>query len=111
MSRDTASLLDIAEAGKLIREFIGAMDKEAFLADRKTQSAVPHQILILGEAAKRVSPSYREQHPEIPWRQMAGMRDVVIHAYESVDLDEVWKTASQQVPELLVRIEPFVPKK
>jgi uncharacterized protein with HEPN domain len=85
MSRDAASLLDIAESGKLIEEFIRGMDKESFLIDRKTQSAGLHQILILGEAAKRVSQSYRDQHPEIPWKLMAGMRDVVIHTYESVD--------------------------
>jgi uncharacterized protein with HEPN domain len=85
MSRDAASLLDIAESGKLIEEFIRGMDKGSFLIDRKTQSAGLHQILILGEAAKRVSQSYRDQHPEIPWKLMAGMRDVVIHTYESVD--------------------------
>jgi uncharacterized protein with HEPN domain len=79
--------------------------------DRKTQSAVLHQILILGEAAKRVSKAYRDQHPEIPWRQMAGMRDVLIHAYESVDVDEVWNTVNEEVPELLRKIEPLIPKK
>ncbi len=98
MSRDHASLLDIAEAGRSIGEFIRGMDKDAFLHDHKTQSAVLHQILILGEAAKRVSPAYREEHPEIPWRTMAGMRDVVIHIYDRVDLDEVWNTGVPTLP-------------
>jgi uncharacterized protein with HEPN domain len=111
MSQDMASLLDIDEAGRLIQEFIRGLDRESFLRDRKTQSAVLHQILILGEAAKRVSKTYRDQHPDIPWRQMAGMRDVLIHAYESVDLDEVWNTANEEVPQLLRKIEPLIPKK
>jgi len=111
MSRDQASLLDIAEACRLIGEFIHGMDIDAFLLDHKTQSAVLHQILVLGEAAKRISPTFREEHPEIPWRKMTGMRDVVIHVYDRVDLEEVWRTATQAVPELLEQIRPFVPKK
>jgi len=111
MSRDEAWLLDIAEAGRAIEEFIAGLDRAAFLEDRKTQSAVLHQILILGEAAKRVTDTYRHDHPDIPWRQMAGMRDVVIHAYDSVDLDEVWNTATGDVPELLAQIRPLLPKR
>jgi uncharacterized protein with HEPN domain len=111
MSRDKASLLDIAKAGRLIQEFIGGMNKTGFLQDQKTQSAVLHQILVLGEATKRVSTSYREAHPEVPWRLMAGMRDVVIHAYESVDLEEVWHTAINEIPKLLEKINPLLPKK
>ena len=110
MSRDRASLLDIQAAGELILEFIENQDKEAFLQDSKTRSAVLHQFLILGEAAKRVSKDFREKHPEIPLRQMAGMRDVLIHVYESVDLDLVWRTASEDIPALLKKIEPFVPE-
>ena len=109
MPRDTASLLDIFAAGQLIQEFIDGIDEAVFLEDRKTQSAVLHQILILGEATKRISQDYRQAHPEIPWRLMAGMRDVVIHAYESIDLAEVWNTASQDIPSLMAQIEPLVP--
>ena len=111
MPRDAASLLDIFEAGQLIQEFIDGIGEEVFLGDRKTQSAVLHQILILGEATKRISPEYRQAHPEIPWRLMAGMRDVVVHAYESVDLAEVWKTASQDIPSLMAQIESLIPSR
>jgi uncharacterized protein with HEPN domain len=110
MTRDDASLLDIYEAGRLIQEFIADMSKEAFLQDRKTQSAVLHKILILGEATKRISQNYRKAHPEVPWRLMAGMRDIVIHAYENVDLAEVWNTASQDIADLLTKLEPLLPK-
>jgi uncharacterized protein with HEPN domain len=89
MSRDDASLLDIARAAELSLKFIGGMDEVAFQTDEKTQYAVLHQILIIGEATKRISNEFREAHPAIPWKLMAGMRDIVIHAYDSVDLSEV----------------------
>ena len=111
MSKDQASLVDIEAAGKLIVEFVQGLTKEAFIQDAKTRSAVLLQFLILGEAAKRISQAFRDDHPEIPLRQMAGMRDILIHIYESVDLDLVWRTANEDVPALLKKIEPFIPKK
>ena len=110
MSRDDASLLDIAGAADLILRFIGGMTEGEFYQDAKTQSAVLHQILIIGEAAKRISGEFRNVHPEIPWKLMAGMRDVVIHAYDSVDLSQVWRTAAVEILDLLESIDPLLPK-
>jgi uncharacterized protein with HEPN domain len=87
------------------------MTKSQFLNDIKTQSAVLHQLLILGEAVKRLSDDFRQRHATIPWRLIAGMRDKLIHGYDSVDLDEVWKTTSQDMPNLLSQIEPLLPQK
>ncbi len=87
------------------------MEEADFQQDEKTQSAVLHQILIIGEATKRVSSEFREQHPDIPWKLMAGMCDVVIHAYDSVDLSQVWKTATVEVPDLLGSIQPLLPRR
>lgn len=84
------------------------MDRHAFLEDLKTRSAVLHQLLIVGEATKRLSNGFRDQQPEIPWTDMAGMRDVLIHGYDQVDPEEVWKTASVDIPDLLARIEPLL---
>lgn len=108
MGRDTASLLDIAQACRLIEEFVAASSYRGFLSDRKTQSAVQHQLLILGEAVKRLSADFRHRHPEVPWSLIAGMRDHIIHAYDSVDLEEVWNTATSDIPELLAQIEPLL---
>lgn len=109
MERDGATLLDIAHAADLIQRFIGEMPKEQFLADPKTQSAVLHQLTILGEAVKRLSSAFRDQHPILPWSLMAGMRDHLIHGYDAVDLEEVWNTTTRDIPDVLTRITPLLP--
>ena len=110
MNRDEATLVDIATAARLVLEFKEGMDKAAFLDDIKTQSSVLHQLMILGEATKRLSDDFRTRHPEIPWTLIAGMRDILVHGYDIVDLDEVWRTANRDVPDLLHWIEPRLPE-
>ena len=110
MPRDDATLLDIVNAARLIQTFIQDMTQEAFLGDLKTQSAVFHQITLIGEAVKRLSQAFRERHPILPWSLMAGMRDHLIHGYDAIDLDEVWKTATHDVPEVLIKLEPLLPR-
>ena len=109
MQRDAATLLDVIQAAELITEFVQGIDKVAFEHDLKTQSAVLHQLMVMGEAVKRLSFDLREHHPEIPWALVAGMRDRLIHGYDAVDRDEVWKTATVDVPNLLVLLAPIVP--
>lgn len=110
MPRDDAALLDIARAARLAVGFIRGMDQATFLEDAKTQSAVLHQLSILGEAVKRLSPEFRASHPEIPWSTIAGMRDRLIHKYNAVNLGEVWRTMQRDVPELLRHLEPLLPE-
>ncbi|MBF8284725.1 MAG: hypothetical protein HW378_3640 [Anaerolineales bacterium] len=109
MSRDPAYLLDILQAARRIREGLGGVAKDAFLKDWMRHSAVVRQIEIIGEATKRLSEEFRNSHPEIPWRSMTGMRDVVIHGYDHVDLDEVWRVAEADIPRLIAMLEPLVP--
>lgn len=110
MSRDDATLLDIVNAARLIQTFIQEMPKEAFLVDLKTQSAVLYQVTVIGEAVKRLSEAFRARHSVLPWPLMAGMRDQLIHGYDAVDLEEVWNTATRDVPEVLGKLEPLVPR-
>ncbi len=109
MPRDDATLLDILKAARLAVVFKGDLDKPAFLDDLKTQAAILHQLLVLGEAVKRLSEGFRVSHAEIPWRMIAGMRDKLIHGYDDVDLNEVWKTVSTDIPDLISRLEPLEP--
>lgn len=70
-----------------------------------------HQILIVGEAVKRLSPEFRAAHPEVPWKAIAGTRDKLIHFYEGVDLEEVWKMVDSDLPALIRQIEPLAPQR
>lgn len=110
MSRDDVTLLDIAKAARKVGTFIQGFDSEdEFLGDDMAQSAVLFQLSVIGEATKRLSVEFRDAHPEVPWRQMAGMRDRLIHGYDGIDLDLVWETAREDVPRVLSRINPLLP--
>ncbi|GAB4138743.1 MAG: hypothetical protein Fur0046_13430 [Cyanobacteria bacterium J069] len=88
-NRDRAALLDIASAARKVLQYKAGIDKAEFFRDDKTQSAIVFQLLIMGEAVKRLSTELRSQHPDIPWSLIAGMRDNLIHRYDDIDLDEV----------------------
>lgn len=109
MWRDPGSLLHILNAARLVRLGVMGVTKEQFEADWMRSSAVMRQMEIIGEAAKRISNNFKRQHPEIPWRDMAGMRDVLIHAYDDVNMDKVWDAIQNSVPTLIETIEPLVP--
>jgi len=106
--RDPATVLDLVLAGQRIQQFIAGQEFGDFKTDLKSQSAVVLQILILGEAAKRLSSQFRDQHSEIAWAGMMRMRDKLIHHYESLDAGEVWKAATRDVPHLLSVLEPLL---
>lgn len=107
--RDVCALWDILEACRNIQEFIGGMTVEQFVADKKSHFAVIAQIEIIGEATKRLSTEFRKVHPDIPWKQIAGMRDFLIHVYDQVDMKRVWEVATGSVPDLIDFIVPLLP--
>ncbi len=109
MSRDAATVADILAAAARIDRFVTGLTQEAFVDDEKTRSAVLHELLVIGEASKRLSAAFRDANPRVPWRQMAGMRDKLIHAYDAVDVDEVWRTATVDVPTLAATLRPRSP--
>ena len=100
MKDDSIYIDHILNSINRILYYISGKDREAFEADLVTQDAVVRQLEVIGEATKRVSNELRSKHPDIPWSDMAGMRDVLIHDYIDVDLGVVWKTASEDIPDL-----------
>jgi uncharacterized protein with HEPN domain len=92
-------------------EFRGGLDKAVFLTDLKTQAVVLHELPVLGEGARRLSAAFREEHRDVPWKAIAGMRDRLLHGYDDVDLDLVWKTVDEDVPALVKRLEELAPRR
>lgn len=90
-------LEDIFEAIESIDEFIRGMTYEEFSVDKKTKYAVVRSLEVIGEASKNIPDSVRAQYPDVPWKDMAGMRDKVIHYYFGVDYMVVWKTITDDV--------------
>ncbi len=95
---------DIKEAIDDIADFTEGMSFEEFSSDKKTINAVIRSLEVLGEATKNIPSSIRNQYPDIPWKQMAGMRDVLIHNYMGVDLMTVWKVVEDRLPDLKSKI-------
>jgi uncharacterized protein with HEPN domain len=102
--RDDIVMKDIINAAQLIAAFVDGLGKDDFIDDLKTRSAVLYQLTVIGEAVKRFSPEFRLAQTQVPWASMAGMRDHLVHAYDLVDWDEVWETATRDVPSLLKQI-------
>ena len=108
MSRDRASLLDIVNAANRILNFAKGIDKSVLESNEEKQSAILYQVLVIGEATKRLSPEFRAQHPQIPWKDIAGMRDILAHQYDRVDLKTIWDVIHNDIPELLEYLKPLI---
>lgn len=105
MSRDDAHVLDMLEAARRARSFIEGTTDAAFLDDIKTQSAVLHQLTVLGEAARRVSEDFRSTHAAVPWKDITGFRSRIVHDYDEIDLDEVWNILRKDLPALILQLQ------
>lgn len=98
MKDDRVYLLHIQDSLANIREYTNS-GREFFFKDKKTQDAVVRNLEIIGEAVKHLSPSLTASHPSIPWKQIAGMRDKLIHEYFGVDLNLIWDVVATGLPE------------
>jgi uncharacterized protein with HEPN domain len=105
MRRDDAYLLDILDASRLALEYISETTFQAFLRDVKSQDAVIRRFIVIGEAARRISPETRSRYPQLPWSEMVSMRNLVVHDYDDIDLPILWDTANQDLPKLIAMLE------
>ncbi len=108
MSRDKASLLDIVNAAKRVLKFAEGLDKSTLATNDEKQSAILYQVIVIGEATKRLSSEFRTQHPEIPWKDIAGMRDILAHQYDRLNINTLWDVIKNDIPELLALVQPII---
>jgi uncharacterized protein with HEPN domain len=101
MSRDRESVLDITEAVRKILAYTAGVTLAEFLANDEKQDAVLRRILVVGEATKRLSSEFRQRYPEIPWRDIAGIRDIIVHDYNRVDAETIWDVVQNDLPGLM----------
>ncbi|WP_425154634.1 DUF86 domain-containing protein [Candidatus Palauibacter sp.] len=109
MRDDDAYLLDMLLAARDAEEFASDLTFEKFEHDKLHQHAIIKAIEIIGEAANRVSAETRDLHSEIPWLEIVGMRNRLVHAYFEVDVELLWETVQRDIPDLISLIEPLVP--
>jgi uncharacterized protein with HEPN domain len=106
---DLVRLRHMLDAARKIREFSEGHTRQTVEADEKLVFALLHLLEILGEAANSVSPELQQQHPNIPWREITGTRNRLIHAYFDVDLNRVWHIVQTDLPPLITQLEQIVP--
>jgi uncharacterized protein with HEPN domain len=107
--RDAALLLDILLAAEAALSFTAGLDEQAFLLSDLHRSAVIRKFEVMGEAAGKVSTAFCAAHPEIPWKQMTGLRHRLIHDYGAIRLNIVWRVASEMLPGLIAVLRPMIP--
>jgi uncharacterized protein with HEPN domain len=101
-------LKDILTAIDSIERFVSGMNMAAFQADDKTTSAVIQKLEIIGEATKQIPDEIRQNYPHVPWKEMAGMRDKLIHFYFGVDYQLVWRTIRKRLPQVKMEIQKIL---
>ena len=102
--RDAAYLWDMAEICEEIEGLLEDHDEAAFLGNRLLQRAIERDVELIGEIARKLSPSFRDAHPEIAWREIVGLRNILAHEYGRVDHQLLYRTAVEDIPPLALRL-------
>jgi uncharacterized protein with HEPN domain len=105
MPRDRDFLLDILDQAALAIDHLAGKSEDELAADEQLQAAIRYRFVVIGEAAGRISQPTQDRFPQLPWRLMKGMRNIVVHEYDSVDVHIVWMTARTDLPPLVAELE------
>ena len=110
MQRDDVHLFDIVDSAKTALLYVAGKSQSEFLSDRQCQDAVIRRLEIVGEAARRLSDETRAAHSQLPWQDVIGQRNILIHKYDDVDFTLVWETLKNDLPQLIAYLEPLLPE-
>jgi uncharacterized protein with HEPN domain len=97
-------------AAREIMEFMQGVSQSAFVSSNQLRYAVERQLLVIGEAARHVSDEFQEEHPEVPWMQIVGQRNVLAHDYGEILVERVWLTATKSLPALITLLDSIIPE-
>ncbi len=107
MSRDLERLEHIIEAIDRIQKY-SQYGKEKFISDELIQTWIVNHFQVIGEAARALSPAFRKQHADVPWKQIVGMRNIIVHDYFQIDGEIVWNAVENELPKLRARIAAII---
>lgn len=107
---DNIRIRHILDAAREAVKFADGRCREDLNSDRQLNLSLVRLLEVIGEAARGISQKYRNAHPDLPWKQMVGMRDRLIHAYFDVNLEVVWQTVTEDLPPLIAKLEKTQPK-
>ena len=109
MSRDALLYIaDVVAAGEAILRYIDGVTFEAFAANDEKRAAVERQVFVIGEAAARLPDEWKQRRPEVPWRKIIGLRNLLAHGYWEIDAEELWDVARNKVPEFVAELRPLL---
>jgi uncharacterized protein with HEPN domain len=109
MQRDLQFLLDMLQSAELVITYTAGRSKDEFSENIQLQDSVIRRLLIIAEAARRVSETTRQTLPNVSWREINGMRNRLVHEYNNVNLDIVWDVVQIEVPKLIEELKPCIP--
>ncbi|HUS91487.1 MAG TPA: HepT-like ribonuclease domain-containing protein [Phycisphaerae bacterium] len=109
-SADPAYLWDMLDRARRIQDYLCGRTHEDYLADCQLQDAIERCVEVIGEAARRVSESFRNAHPEIPWRPIVAQRNILAHEYADIRPELIYRVAAVHIPELIGHLEKLVPQ-
>ena len=101
-------LQDIVESAEFVQSYIQGISEGEFYQSTEKQDAILHRIQIIGEAAKNIPDEHRQEWPHVPWRAIAGMRDIIVHEYFGITLSMIWKLAVEDVPVLRDQVKEIL---
>jgi uncharacterized protein with HEPN domain len=107
--RDAAYLWDILTAGREIASFLLGVTFHRFTTDKMLRYAVERLLIVIGEAARKLSPAFQGEHPDIPWKAIIGQRNIIAHEYGEILVERIWYVAAEQLPDLIAKLGSLLP--